>query len=447
MISEQNRNGATERRRALIVGAGYGGLRAALRLASIQRSAGANLEVVLLDMNDYHQLITELHEVAGGRTPVEAVRLPLREVLNGTGVSFIQARVTDFDFDHNLVRVEQREADGSIKRGKIRYDWLVMALGSTTAFYRISGLKEYAYTLKSSWEADRLYKHVVEMFQQASRLPAGDTARKAMLTFVVGGGGYTGVELAGELAAATDRLCADYKIARDDVNLWVVEMKATILPGYEQWMIDYTSAALRRMGVKLLTSDGVAGVEADAVTLQAGRSIATRTIVWVGGVQARQETQSSGGETGQGGRLSVNRYLQSCDYPNVYAIGDNGVQSEGQTAPSSAQVALQQADTVTANIISAALGQPQRRRPFKANLAGEVISIGSRDGVALVKGVHITGFAAAILKSLVEKRYRLSLQSGPLGNMAMFSTFVLERIAVNPSRSLVRAAQTFPFPR
>lgn len=425
-MSEQSKSGKTERRRALIVGAGYGGLRAALRLASMQRSEGANLEVVLLDINDYHQLITELHEVAGGRTPVEAVRLPLRGVLKGTGVGFVQARVAEFDFDHNLVRVEQREADGSIKRGKIRYHWLVMALGSTTAFYHIPGLKEHAYTLKSSWEADRLYKHVVEMFQQASRLAADDSIRREMLTFVVGGGGYTGVELAGELAEAIDHLCADYNVARADVNLCIVEMKATILPGYEQWMIDYTSAALRRLGVELLTGNGVAEVGAEAIKLQSGRSIKTRTLVWVGGVQARQETQSSGGETGKGGRLAVNRYLQSCDHPTVYAIGDNGVQADGENAPPSAQVALQQADTVAANIVKEAIGQPQRRRPFAADLAGEVISIGSKDGVALVKGVHITGFAAATLKSLVEKRYRLSLQSGPLGNLAMISTFVLE---------------------
>ncbi len=423
---EHSENDGTEskRRRVLIVGAGYGGLRSALRLAALQKSEGANLEVVLLDMNDYHQLITELHEVAGGRTSVDEVRLPLREILKGTGVRFVQARVTEFDFANNLVRVEQRDSAGNLSRGKIPYRWLVMALGSTTAFYHIPGLKEHAFTLKSSWEAERLYKHIVAMFQQAAQLPVSDPVRHEMLTFVIGGGGYTGVELAGELAEAVARLCREYKIPRADVSLRVVEMKDTILPGYERWMIDYTSASLQRTGVQLMTGDGVAEVGADCAVLKSGSTLRTRTLVWVGGVQAANATQSSGGATGQGGRLAVNRFLQAVDYPCIYAIGDNGVQTEGENAPPSAQAALQQADTVAANIIAEAQGQPQRRRAFKPDLAGEVISIGSRDAVALVKGVHLTGFPAATLKSVVEKRYRLSLQSGPLGNLAMLSTFV-----------------------
>ncbi len=423
---EHSENGRTEgQRRVLIVGAGYGGLRTALRLAALQRSEKANLQVVLLDMNDYHQLITELHEVAGGRTPVDEVRLPLREILKGTGVHFVQARVTEFDFANNLVRVEQRNGAGDVTHGKIPYRWLVMALGSTTAFYHIPGLKEHAFTVKSSWEADRIYHHIVVMFRHASRLSADDPARGAMLTFVIGGGGYTGVELAGELAEAIDRLCREYNIARDDVSLSIVELQNTILPGYQRWMINYASTALQRMGVKLVTGDGVAEVGADNIRLQSGQTIATQTLVWVGGVQAPRATQSSGGATGQGGRLAVNRFLQAVDYPSVYAIGDNGVPTEGDSPPPSAQVALQQADTVAANIIAEAKGQPQRRRPFKPDLAGEVISIGSRDAVALVKGVHVTGFPAATLKLLVEKRYRLSLQSGPLGSLAMLSTFVL----------------------
>lgn len=419
-----NMNNATTRR-VLVVGAGYGGLRTALRLGELQRSRHTDLQIVLLDMNDYHQLITELHEVAGGRTPVDDVRLPLADILKGSAVRFVQARVSEFDFANRLVRVEQRDSEGNTTRGKIPYRWLVMALGSTTAFYHIPGLREHAFTLKSAWEAERVHQQVVKMFAQAAQLPADDPARRAMLTFVVGGGGYTGVELAGELAEAVDKLCREYAIPREAASVQIVELQPTILPGYEQWMIDYSTSALQRLGVQLLTGDGVAEVSADAIRLEAGRSIATCTLVWVGGVQARQETQQSGAETGVGGRLAVNRYLQSLDYPSVYAIGDNGLPTEGEAPPPSAQVALQQADIVTSNIIAEAIDRAHRREAFKADINGEVISIGSRDGVAIVRGVHVTGFPAAALKGLVERRYRLSLQGGLLGDLASWRSLIL----------------------
>ncbi len=415
---------ATASQRVLIIGGGYGGLRAALKLAqSKRRTAAVPLEIVLLDMNDYHQVITELHQVAGGRATAESVRVPFAKILRGTGVRFVQARVVEFDFGQQRVIVETK-ADGVTSKGAIPYRWLLLALGSTTAFFGIPGLKEHAFTIKSAWEANRVAAQMLANFQAAAALPTGDQ-RQGLLTFVVGGGGFSGVELAGEFAERIASLCQQFSVPRAEVKLLIIEAQGHVLPGYPDWMVRYASQSLAKLGVTVVTGDPVATVQADSFSLKSGRTIPNGLLVWTGGVEAVSEARQAGAATGRGGRVVVNEYLEATDYPGVFAIGDNGIAADSSRAlPPSAQIALQQAETVAANIFAQAGGQ-QRREEFRPNVVGEVISIGSRDAIAnLESGVKLTGTPATVLKNLIEQRYRLSLSKGPLGDLAMISNFI-----------------------
>lgn len=422
--SSPNQNGnrpQQAKQRVLIVGGGYGGLRVALRLAHLkQRQPQTNLEIVLLNMHDQHQVITELHQVAGGRTPADEVKIDFKQILRGCGVRFVLARATEFDFANQRVLVETTGADGRVSRGQIPYRWLVLAMGSTTAFFGIPGLKEHAYTLKSWWDAGRVAERMAANFAAAVALPVGDPRRSSLLTFVVGGGGFTGVELAGEFAERVAQLCQQHNIARHDVRLLIVEAQAHILPGYANWMVQHATASLTRLGVELVTGDPVAEVQAGCLRLQSGREIASGLLVWTGGVEAVGEAQAAGAETGRGGRLVVNQFMEALAFPSAYAVGDNAIMADTtQAVPSSAQLALQQAATVATNIFAEAQGQPQSRQPFKPKLAGEVISIGSHDAIANVNGLRLTGTPAVVLKNLIEQRYRLSLGKGPLAELAM----------------------------
>lgn len=411
--------------RVLIVGGGYGGLRVALRLAQLkQRQPTALLEIVLLNMFDDHQIITELHQVAGGRTPADAVKIPFSKILRGTGVRFVRARATDFDFTNRRVIVESSDEAGQTRKGAIPYRWLLLGMGSTTAFFGIPGLKENAYTVKSWYDANQIAERMAANFAAATQLPAGDPERIALLTFVVGGGGFTGVELAGEFAERVIQLCEQHNIPRGDVRLLIVEAQPQLLPHYEQWMIEYATGALTRMGVEIVTGDPVAEVGAGVLRLTSGREIVNRLLVWSGGVEAVGEVVRAGAATGRSGRVVVNQYMEALEYPGVYAVGDNAILADmSAILPPAAQVALQEAGVVAHNIFAEAQGRPQQRQPFTPQLAGEVISIGSHDAIAnLENGLKLTGTPATVLKNLIEQRYRLSLGRGPLAELAMSSS-------------------------
>ncbi len=394
---------ASSKKQILVLGAGYGGLRIAQRLEQSLKH-DANWKILLVDRYDFHQLKTELHEVAAGRLSVEAVSIPIARLIRNRNIDFFQAEATNIDFAQHVV---------TTSRGKVRYDRLVIALGSETEFFNIPGLSSRALTLTSIDDASRIKTHVRDMFVKAGN-EAEDAKRKAMLTFVIGGGGFTGVELATELVDYISRLCKEFGIPTEEAQVVVIEASDRVLPGFDPGLANQAQKVMKAKRIRLMLKKPCASVEGDLVKLRTGEKIPTCTLIWTGGVRACEligETELKYGlKYGPRGRVIVNPYLESVDYPEVYVIGDNALAVDPATnrplAPT-AQLALQQAGVAALNLSAEIKGVKRVR--YVPKVAGQFVSLGGRNAVGWVWKFKITGFVAWFLKRLTVVRYLYSL--------------------------------------
>ncbi len=382
--------------RILILGGGYGGLNVALELERrLSRSPDRDWEIVLVDRYRYHQHIILLHEVAANSIAPRDAIVPFSRLLRGRRITFLQGRVSAADLEQHQLFVEGQG---------VPYQQLVIALGSETDFFGIPGLEESAFTLKSVEQALGIKAQVERAFARARDATAQD--RQKMLTFVVGGAGFTGVEIAGELADWLPDLAGSNDIPNAEIRMLLIEASRTILPGFGRRAMGLARKLLLERGVELRLGSPVVRAEAESVHLASGEAIPTSTLIWVGGVKAPAELAAWGLEVGSRGRAVVNEYLESTNHPRVWVLGDSALvldPSTGQPLPPSAQLALQQADLVAGNI-AADLGYG-RHREFRPAPTGDVISVGRDDAVATFGPVVFNGRQARLLKEAIALRY------------------------------------------
>lgn len=382
--------------RILILGAWYAGLRCAHALGTYL-DAGDAPEVLLVDHHPYHQLITELPAVAGGRTATDDVALPLERLLKHARVRLAQAEVERIDLQGRQVVTA---------RGTIGHGTLVVAVGSTTAFYGIRGLAEHALTLKSVDDAASIASRVDAAVRQAAQEPDGP-ARASLLSMLVGGGGLTGVELAGDLAELLPRLAARYDLpAAPRVTL--VEAAPVLLPGLPERLQRRAASILAGLGVGMVLGSRVVSADEDGLTLAAGGFLAGRTLVWAGGLIAPPLLALSGLPTARNGQVQVDDYLQPAGYPGIYVIGDAARvrdDAHGFLNPT-AQAAIGQGKSAAYNIVARREGWPPR--PYTPRDRGQVVSLGSASGVADLL-VPLAGRKVAALKALVVEAYRFEI--------------------------------------
>ncbi|MDP2728367.1 MAG: FAD-dependent oxidoreductase, partial [Dehalococcoidia bacterium] len=253
----------------VVLGAGYGGLRTALRLEKLIRPM-LDHRIILVDQNRHHQLITQIYEVAGGRTPAGAVALPIDRLLGLGRIDFHQARVTGLDLEAKRVFTDREE---------ISYEQLVVALGSETNFYNIPGMREHSFGLKSLGDACLIGGHIREMLALAASQTDAQTRQEA-LNFVVGGGGFTGVELAAELAEALPELASRYGLVPEEPRVIIVEAGKALLPGIDGHLVDKATRTLQEKGVEVRRGSPVQSADARGVTLASGQRIDSRTLIW-----------------------------------------------------------------------------------------------------------------------------------------------------------------------
>jgi len=388
-----------DKKLVVILGAGYAGLCTALRLERLLKH-NVNWRILLIDKYDRHQLKTELHETAAGRTSLEAVSIPMTKILRNKNVDFLQAEATHIDFAQCTVA-----ATG----GKIRYDKLVIALGSETEFFGIPGMNKHAFTLTSIEDAERIRTHIRDIFAQAKN-ERDEPKRRATLRIVVGGGGFTGVELATELVGYMARLSKQLGIASKEPELTVVEAGETVLPGFDLELVKRAQRALESLGIRLMLKTPCVSADAGFISLKSGEKIQARTIIWTGGVRANDLVAESGLKYGPRSRVVVNPYLESVDHPGVFVIGDNALVIDPLTnrplAPT-AQLALQQAKIAAFNLYAEI--RRAKRVKYIPSVAGQFISLGDRDAVGWVWKFKVTGFLAWFLKRVTLLRYLYSV--------------------------------------
>jgi NADH:ubiquinone reductase (H+-translocating) len=392
--------------KVVIVGGGFGGLLVAKGLHR------ADVDLTLIDRQNFHLFQPLAYQVAtGGLSSVE-IASPLRQILRRQkNTHVLLAEVTGFDLASRSVRVDLI-ASGE-RDVPVEYEKLVVAGGSAYSYFGHDEWGQFAPELKSLTGALELRARILSAFEAAESTRERST-REAWLTFVVVGGGPTGVEMAGQIGElARDTLRRDYRIV-DTRNARVVLVEATsrVLGTFPESLSRKAVKSLESIGVTVMLDTTVIGVDADSVQLRRAdgseMQVAARTAVWAAGVTAsplaRLLADAAGAETDRAGRLAVEPDLTVPRYPDVYAIGDM-VAVGDQQLPGVAPVAMQQGRHVASEIRS---GQ---NSPFRYRDKGNLATIGRRRAVADIKGLHVSGFLAWILWLGIHLFYLIGFQN------------------------------------
>jgi len=365
--------------KVVIVGGGFGGLEAARGLA------GTEVDITLVDRRNHHLFQPLLYQVAtAGLSPAE-IAYPIRRILwKQRNVKVVLAEATAVDLaGHRLVL-----ADGALP-----YDYLVLALGATHSYFGHDAWAAHAPGLKSLDDALEIRRRTLLAFEQAER-EADPERRRAHLTFVVVGGGPTGVEMAGALAEiARHSLVRDFRsIDPRSARVILVEAGPRILPAYPTDLSDSAKAQLEGLGAQVWTGTPVTGVDADGVQL-GGERLAARTVVWAAGVEASPLARSLGVPLDRAGRVRVGGDLTVPGHPEVLVVGDlAALEQDGQPVPGVAPAAMQMGRHAASHLKAALAGQPAR--PFRYVDKGSLATIGRRSGVALFGALRLRGFVA-----------------------------------------------------
>lgn len=387
-------------KKIVILGGGYGGVLTAKKLAK-KLKKNKDVEITLIDRNPYHTLLTELHEVAANRAPEDSIKIDLKKIFAGLKVNVVLDEVDSIDFKGKKLKSEKTT---------YAYDYLVIGTGSKPTFFGIPGAEENTFSFWSYDDAVALKRQIRDMFTQAAK-EKNPKVRRAMLTFVVVGAGFTGVELIGEMAEYRAELCREFYIDPSEVRLIVADMAPKILPILPDKLIQKAERHLRKLNVEIVTGAKITEVGKGSVALGEKNTVEANTIVWTAGVEGSELVGTLDDVQQQGRkRIVTNENLESVDHKNVYVVGDNiFFIPEGETRPVPQMVenAEHAAPLIAHNIVADITGGS--KKAYKPAFHGTMVSIGSRYGVANVglpgKMFMLTGFMAMLSKHAINMFY------------------------------------------
>ncbi len=401
--------------RVVVVGGGFGGLQAALKLRR------APVEVTLIDRRNFHLFQPLTYQVATGALAPGEIAYPLRAIFKRRrNVRVLLAEVSDFDLDARTLHL--RPVGGVTAPGSIAYDTLIVSGGSRYSYFGHDEWREHASEVKSLESALRVRTRLLSAFEAAEQ-EADPARRTAQLTFVVVGGGPTGVEMAGQIAElARDTLRRDFRsIDPRAGRIVLVEASDRVLTTFPPTLSRKAERSLRRLGVTVLVGHPVVGVDAEGVTVDDGRApaerIPARTVIWAAGVTASdlasRLAELAGAEPDRAGRVTVEPDLTLPGHPEVFAIGDMvRVRDAGGgtlTLPGVAPVAMQQG-RYAAKAVSDRL-RHREPPPFRYRDKGNLATIGRAAAVADIKGLRLSGLLAWITWLVVHLWYLVGFQN------------------------------------
>jgi NADH:ubiquinone reductase (H+-translocating) len=377
------------RARVVIVGGGFGGLRAAKALAD------APVQVTLVDRRNHHLFQPLLYQVATAALSPADIAQPIRSVLRGqSNLEVILAGVDSIDVAASEVVLDE-------DAGRLPYDYLILAAGANHAYFGHDEWAPSAPGLKTLEDALDIRRRILTSFEEAEREP-DPARRKALMTFVVVGGGPTGVEMAGAIAEiARFSLARDFRhIDTRDAKVILIEAGNQLLSAFPNRLSRHALRDLERLGVEVRFGKPVTAITSNAVTV-GDEIIPANTIVWAAGVQASPLGRSLGVELDRAGRVLINPDLSVPGHPEIFVIGDMASlkDASGRPFPGVAQVAMQQGAWAAANIQRAIEGKPAR--PFRYRDLGNMATIGRNSAVADIRGLRLTGFVAWLAWAVV----------------------------------------------
>ena len=377
------------RARVVIVGGGFGGLQAAKALAD------APVQVTLVDRRNHHLFQPLLYQVATAALSPADIAQPIRSVLRGqSNVEVILAGVDAIDVAAKEVVLDE-------DAGRLPYDYLILAAGANHAYFGHDEWAPNAPGLKTLEDALDIRRRILTSFEEAEREP-DPARRKALMTFIIVGGGPTGVEMAGAIAEiARFSLARDFRhIDTRDAKVILIEAGTQLLGAFPDRLSRHALRDLERLGVEVRFGKPVTAIAPDAVTI-GDETVPANTIVWAAGVQASPLARSLGVELDRAGRVLVNPDLSAPGHPEIFVIGDMASLEDprGRPFPGVAQVAMQQGTWAAANIVRAIEGKPARA--FRYRDLGNMATIGRNSAVADIRGLRLTGFVAWLAWAVV----------------------------------------------
>lgn len=368
----------------VIIGAGFGGMEAAHRLA------GAPVRITLIDRRNYHLFQPLLYQVAIAGLVPSQIAYPVRTIFrHQKNLTFQMGEVTSIDFPSRYVKL-----NGSV----MAYDYLILSVGGRTNFFHIASVEENAYEIKDIDSAVQTRNHLLEMFERASH-EADDDRRRALLTFLVVGGGPTGVETAGALAELIRHVITkDYpQMDLDEVRVLLLEASNAVMSAYPDGLRRATYSLLARKHVEIMLNSRLADYDGQQATLEGGLRIPSHTLIWTAGVRAADMADRLGAKQAASGRLVTDETLQMPDHPEVFVIGDAAYVADaaGEPLPMLATVAQQQAASAAANLRRLLRGEPPQRFHYKD--PGLLATIGRNAAVARIWGLSFSGYLAWVI--------------------------------------------------
>lgn len=382
--------------KVLIIGGGYGGLKAALGL---QRKLKTQADITLISKHDYHYQTTLLHKVAIGTLSSRKARIFYRKILDPKKIRFIKDKIIELCPEENKV----------IGNGGVyEYDYLIIALGFRPDHLGVKGVGKNTYRLSSLNAALKLMKNIENKFKEYAH-----TKNVQDLSVIVCGTGFTGIEFTAELATQLDELCLICGIDRSLPKITCIGRSEHILPVFNDKLATAAESKLKKLGVRIVSNATIEEVRDDRVIARyKGQDepleILGNTIIWSAGVKGSEIIEQSI-LPNKKGRIPVNAQLQCEAYPNIYVVGDSAQARDKDIihAPT-AQLSAQMGDYI-AELFVAKLANKPFTRPFVFHHKGTVCSIGHTDGVGMVFGRGVKGELAAFIKNTIENKWLYSI--------------------------------------
>lgn len=371
----------------VILGGGFGGVYAAIELQRRARRR-RDMEITLVARENYFLFTPMLPQAATGSVETRSVVANLRRIL--PDVRVFEAEIEAIDLAGHTVSIKHDKSQPHT----LAWEQLLLAVGGSTNFFGLPGVAEHALTIRTLGDAIALRDRAIDMLEQAE-LEDGAELRKRLLTFVIAGAGFAGIETAAELDLFVRTAARQYRnVKPSDITTVVVDVQQRILPELSEQLADWTLRTLERRGVVFRLGVGVRSADATGVTLADGTRLDTQVFVWAGGVTANPLIAALPCAN-ERGRVPVDENLAVPGYPGLWAVGDCAVvrpPGGGPPYPPTAQHALREGVHVARNIIATIDGKPLR--PFAYTTIAQMAHLGEHQGVAMLGGLKISGFPA-----------------------------------------------------
>lgn len=403
-------------KRIVILGAGFGGVACALEIAKNIRSG---TEVILINDHEYHVLHFALYQVATDEQPSRSVAIPLTTIFADKKVGLKIAKVAKIASSENRIRFENGDS--------LSYDFLVLALGSETEDNNISGVSEHTLPLKTLQDARKIQHQTKDLFARACK----DKEWPYPLRIVIGGGGFTGTELAGELHKYCQNLTHRFMMDPRCFEVAIIQSGDQLLSGLDKDTARKARERLESLDVKVVLGSHITKLNQNKILLENGREVPFNLLIWTVGVRGNSLLDASGFKVDKGGRVAVNQNLLVKDHRNIFACGDNAafpIDSDGHIAPAVAPIAIDQGKLIAKNIKNLLEASSQRLETYHYQHHGYIVPISGRFALARLDIISLDGYPAFLLQQLNILRYLLSILP-PSKAFKRWNTFEMELLS------------------